>query len=49
LNLNYAAIVKQNIDKLHAIGFIKPVEEVIWLSPIMVIPQKNGSQESMWV
>jgi hypothetical protein len=33
--------MKQDIDKLLAIGFIKPVEKVTWLSPIMVVPKKN--------
>jgi hypothetical protein len=42
LNLIYASIVKQNINKLLTIGFIKLVEEAIWLSPIMVVPKKNG-------
>jgi hypothetical protein len=41
LNCNYVAIVKQNIDKLLTVGFIKHVEEVIWLSPIVVVPKKN--------
>ncbi len=39
LNPNYATIVKQDIDKLPAIGFIKPVEETTWLSPIVVIKE----------
>jgi hypothetical protein len=34
--------VKQNIDKLLTIDFIQLVEESTWLSPIMVIPKKNG-------
>jgi len=29
------------MDKLLAIGFIKHVEEVTWLSPIVVMPKKN--------
>jgi len=41
LNLNYVSIVKQNINKLLTIGFIKPIEEAIWLSPIMVVPKKK--------
>jgi len=41
LNFNYAAIVKHDMDKLLAIGFIKHVEEVTWLSPIVVMPKKN--------
>jgi hypothetical protein len=41
LNPNYATIVKQDIDKLFATGFIKPIEEATWLSPIIVVPKKN--------
>lgn len=39
---NYASIVKQDIDKLLAAGFIVPVKEATWLSPIVVVPKKNG-------
>ncbi len=42
LNPNYATVVKQDIDKLLAAKFIQLVEEVTWLSPIVVIPKKNG-------
>jgi hypothetical protein len=42
LNPNYAAIVNHDIDKLLVVGFIKSVEEVTWLSPIVVVPKKNG-------
>ena len=42
MNPNFAKQVKQEIDKLLAIGFIKPVNEVSWLSPIIVVPKKNG-------
>ncbi len=42
MNPNYAAAVKQNINKLLTIGFIQPVEKVTWLSPIVVVPNKNG-------
>ncbi len=42
MNPNYATIVKQDIDKPLAIGFIQPIEETTWLSPIMVVPKKNG-------
>jgi len=38
LNPNYATIVKQNIDKLLAIGFIQSIKEATWLSPIVVVP-----------
>jgi hypothetical protein len=42
LNPNYATIVKQDIDKLLAIGFIQFVKEATWLSPIVIVPKKNG-------
>ncbi len=42
LNLNYATIIKHDIDKLLAKSFIKHVEEAIWLSLIVVMPKKNG-------
>jgi poly(A) polymerase Pap1 len=34
--------VKQNIDKLLVARFIQFVEEATWLSPIVVVPKKNG-------
>ncbi len=42
LNPNYVAIVKHDIDKLLTTRFIQPIEEVTWLSPIVVVPKKNG-------
>jgi hypothetical protein len=42
LNANYATIVKHDIDKLLTTCFIKVVEEATWLSPIVVVPKKNG-------
>jgi hypothetical protein len=41
-NPNYVIVVKQDIDKLLTIGFIQSKEEATWLSPIVVIPKKNG-------
>jgi hypothetical protein len=43
LNPNYATLVKQNIDKLLAAGFIEFVEEGTWLSPIILVPKKMAS------
>ena len=40
-NPNYAARVKEEIDKLLKIGFIRPVKRATWLSPIIVVPKKN--------
>ncbi len=42
MNLNYVTAVKHDIDKLLTVGFIQPIEEATWLSPIMVVPKKNG-------
>ena len=39
---NYAARVKEEIDKLLWVGFIRPVRRATWLSPIVVVPKKNG-------
>jgi len=35
-------MVKQDIDKLLAIRFIKSVKEATCLSPIVIVPKKNG-------
>ena len=42
MNLNYTAHVKEDIDKLLKIGFIRPIKRAKWLSPILVVPKKNG-------
>ncbi len=42
LNINYATIVKQEIDKLLDTCFIQAIEEATWLSPIVVGFKKNG-------
>ena len=41
MNPNYAVKVKEEIDKLLRVGFIRPVKQATW-SPIMVVPKKNG-------
>jgi hypothetical protein len=43
LNPNYVTIIKQDTNKLLIVGFIQFVEEVTWLSPmVVVVPKKNG-------
>jgi hypothetical protein len=42
LNPNYVTIVKQDIDELFAIGFIKLIEEATWLLLIVVVPRRMG-------
>ena len=41
-NPNYAAKVKEEIDKLLRVGFIRPVKQATWLSLIVVVPKENG-------
>ena len=42
LNLSYGVKVKEEINKLVRVGFIPPVKRATWLSPIVVVPKKNG-------
>jgi hypothetical protein len=41
-NPNYVIVIKQVINKLLVVEFIQSVEETTWLSPIVIIPKKNG-------
>ena len=42
MNPNYVAKVKEEIDKLLRVGFIRTIKRSTWLSPIVVVPKKNG-------
>jgi hypothetical protein len=42
LNPNYVVTMKQDINKLLTTRLIQLVEEVTWLSPIVVVLKKNG-------
>lgn len=42
MNPNYAAIAKQDKDKLLAVGFTEPIKKPMWLSPIVVVPKRYG-------
>ena len=42
MNPNYAKQVKQELDKLLQVGFIIPIDQAEWLSPIVVVPKKSG-------
>ena len=42
MNPNYVAKVKDEIDKLLQVSFIRPVKQATWLSPTVVVPKKNG-------
>ena len=42
MNPNYAKAVKKDLEKLLKAGFIEPVDQATWLSPIVVVLKKNG-------
>jgi hypothetical protein len=42
LNSNYVIAIKQDIDKLLVARLIQYIEEATWLSPIVIVPKKNG-------
>jgi hypothetical protein len=42
LNPNYVTVIKQDINKLLTFGFTQYVQEATWLSPIVIVPKKNG-------
>ena len=41
-NENYAAKINVEIDKLSEAGFIYEIEHTEWVSPLVVVPKKNG-------
>jgi hypothetical protein len=47
--LNYIAVVQEDLDKFFATKFIAPVEEATLLSPIVVVPKKMGSLKFAWI
>ena len=42
LNPKYSLMVKEELDKLLEVGFIYPVPYSEWVSPIVMVPKKNG-------
>jgi hypothetical protein len=42
LHPKYATTIKQDINKLLITKFIQYVEDATWLSPIIIVPKKNG-------
>jgi len=42
MNPKYSLMVKEEIDKLLACGFIFEVPYSEWVSPIVIVPKKNG-------
>lgn len=48
MNPNYVKKAKEELDKLLQVGFIYLVDQVTWLSPIVIVPKKNSSLEYVW-
>jgi hypothetical protein len=42
MNPNYALKVREDLDKLLDVRFIYPTEITQWLSPLVIVPKKNG-------
>ena len=42
MNPNLRDIVKEEIQKLLEVGFIYPILNNEWVSPLMIVPKKNG-------
>ena len=51
LNPKYSLMVKEEIDRLLEAGFIYPVHNSEWVSPIVVVPKKVGAdgKVKIWV
>ena len=42
MNPNLRDIVKEEIQKLLEKGFIYPISDSEWVSPLVIVPKKNG-------
>ncbi len=42
MNPNYAQKVRKYFDKLLDAQFIFPIKTTLWLSPLVIVPNKNG-------
>jgi hypothetical protein len=42
MNPNYALKVREDLDRLLNVGFIYPIKTTKWLSPLVIVPKKNG-------
>ena len=41
-NENFAKKINEEIDCVKEVGFIFEIEHMPWVSPLMVVPKKNG-------
>jgi hypothetical protein len=42
MNPNYALKVIEDLNKLLDVGIIYLIETIQWLSPLVIVPKKNG-------
>ena len=42
MNTNLREIVKEQLQKLLNVNFIYPISDSQWVSPLVIIPNKNG-------
>jgi hypothetical protein len=42
MNPNYTLRIRENLDKLLDVGFIYLIQTTQWLSPLVIVPKKNG-------
>ena len=42
MNPNLREIVKEELQKLLNAGFIYPISDSEWVSPLVIVPKKNG-------
>ena len=42
MNLNLRGIVKEEVHKHLEASFIYPISVSVWLSPLVIVPKKNG-------
>ena len=40
-------VVKEELQKLLDVGFIYPISDIQWVSPLVMVPKKNGKMENM--
>jgi hypothetical protein len=44
MNPNLREIVKEELQKLLNAGFIYPISDSEWVSPLVIVPKKNGKR-----
>ena len=49
MNPSMKEIVKSELQKLLNVGFIYPISDSQWVSPLVVVPKKMGSGGFAWI